>query len=382
MLIMRKSELDLENQQGTVDANQETTESRERTGKKSSRASQSGASAGGAGDSPQGAMEGYSAYDIERGDSRASSTEHPHGVLPYRVNRPLGIVLYYGLDWLATIAIGITCYFSQLGTHTERFYLETDYSFMYPYHEDTISVALLAVLGCVVPIIIVIFVEAFFFWRMRAWPVVLDMHHFALSFFQAHTLVQLITIVLKRYVGRLRPSAFARQTDSIGGWNEAYPSGHTSMIFTGMIFLALFLSGKFGVFSSHGILSSIGPIRQADPFRGSYILGLLFVVAPVSLALYVATSRLVDYAHDFSDVNAGAVLGAFGAWFAYNLSYPSISDPRSALPRPLAHLHRFEKDWIQYYLCKVGTAENNIPLQSAPRRTSEAEMAGLDRERS
>ena len=45
-------------------------------------------------------------------------------------------------------------------------------------------------------------------------------------------------------------------------------------------------------------------------------------MAPIGLATIVAISRVVDYRHDFADVNAGAFIGILSGTFAYFLNYP------------------------------------------------------------
>lgn len=56
-------------------------------------------------------------------------------------------------------------------------------------------------------------------------------------------------------------------------------------------------------------------------------------MAPIGLATIVAISRVVDYRHDFADVNAGAFIGILSGTFAYFLNYPSPFSKKSDSPR-------------------------------------------------
>jgi membrane-associated phospholipid phosphatase len=102
----------------------------------------------------------------------------------------------------------------------------------------------------------------------------------------------LIAAIVKRWIGRVRPSALGPFAYEPFSWRPQYaslPSGHTLTAFAALV--------------------AIGAIfPRARPFLWAY-------------ALLIALSRIVVTAHYTSDVIAGAAIGAFGAlwvrdWFA------------------------------------------------------------------
>ncbi len=110
--------------------------------------------------------------------------------------------------------------------------------------------------------------------------------------FVAIALTGLADAIIKRIIGRVRPSdlgAFAYEPFS---WRAAYasfPSGHATNVFATLVAVGLIW-------------------RRARPFLWVYALG-------------IAASRVIVGSHFLSDVAAGAAFGAFGAivirdWFA------------------------------------------------------------------
>jgi membrane-associated phospholipid phosphatase len=102
----------------------------------------------------------------------------------------------------------------------------------------------------------------------------------------------LLVTIVKRWIGRVRPSAQGPFAYEPFSWRPEYaslPSGHTTTAFAALV--------------------AIGAIfPRARPFLWGY-------------ALLIALSRIVVTAHYSSDVIAGAAVGAFGAlwvrdWFA------------------------------------------------------------------
>ena len=102
----------------------------------------------------------------------------------------------------------------------------------------------------------------------------------------------LLVTIVKRWIGRVRPSAQGPFAYEPFSWRPEYaslPSGHTTTAFAALV--------------------AIGAVfPRARPFLWGY-------------ALLIAASRIVVTAHYASDVIAGAAVGAFGAllvrdWFA------------------------------------------------------------------
>jgi len=256
-------------------------------------------------------------------------------MLPYDARKPWRIAMFYAVDW-ALACLSLVLYKLIGGMpHTGRFYEKNDPSFMYPYEKDTVDGTMLGFIGVGAPILVAMAVEFALFARRRSWPLMMDAHFFFLGLVETLGVASLATFVLKHWVGRLRPSAFERFANGGNGYNESYPSGHTSTAFSGMTFLALFLTGKLRIFSESGLIFRLF-VNHKDPFRGSFSVAVLAIILPMSVATFVGTSRLVDYAHDFSDVNAGAAIGIASACLGYFVNFPSLGHPFSVHSRPMA----------------------------------------------
>lgn len=110
--------------------------------------------------------------------------------------------------------------------------------------------------------------------------------------FVAIALTGLTDAIIKRLIGRVRPSdlgAFAYEPFSWRSYYASFPSGHTTNVFATLVAVGLILP-------------------WARPLLWVYALG-------------IAASRVIVGSHFFSDVVAGAAFGAFGAivvrdWFA------------------------------------------------------------------
>ena len=137
-----------------------------------------------------------------------------------------------------------------------------------------------------------------------------------------------ITDVIKNAAGRPRPDLIDRCKPKPGtpgdrlvdftvcsetdhhtlhdGW-RSFPSGHSSISFSGLGYLSLFLAGQLQIFRPQ-----------------SHLAGVLIVLAPLLGAALIAMSRLEDYRHDVWDISAGSILGISVAWFSYRRYYPSL----------------------------------------------------------
>lgn len=110
--------------------------------------------------------------------------------------------------------------------------------------------------------------------------------------FAAIALTGLADTIIKRIIGRVRPSAFGPFAYEPLSWRSEYaslPSGHSTNVFATLVAIGLIFP-------------------RARPFLWIY-------------ALVIAASRVIVSAHFPSDVIAGAAFGAFGAivvrdWFA------------------------------------------------------------------
>ncbi|OHE92939.1 PAP2 superfamily protein [Colletotrichum orchidophilum] len=93
---------------------------------------------------------------------------------------------------------------------------------------------------------------------------------------------------------------------------ESFPSGHTTAMFSGMVFLYLYLNAKLKVFSNYH-----PPMWK-----------LILTYAPILLATLVGGSLTVDQSHNWYDVLAGALIGTVFAFSSYRMVYASVWDWR------------------------------------------------------
>lgn len=254
--------------------------------------------------------------------------------LPYHVNQPVTIALYYWPDWVAVVVMGMLVRAAiGMDRNTDRFFDQADPAFNYPYLESTVSDDDLFLWFGVMPMAVCVTLNAALFFFKRSWLWALDFHHFGLGFAISFLTAQLCTIVLKAVVGRVRPSGVQRNFGH--GWNESYPSAHTTTAFLGSVYLALYLTGKCGTFRHSGLLLRRG---KADGFAGSFLVVVVTVLPNLALALYVMATRLTDYAHDFSDVNFSVLIGSVASIIGYFTVFPALSNDFCHMARPLARL--------------------------------------------
>ena len=156
-----------------------------------------------------------------------------------------------------------------------------------------------------------------------------------------------LTGAVKNMVGRPRPDMLSRcfpagvpdpvpfaapgvpacEHDDPEGW-KSFPSGHSSWYFCGMGYTSLYLAAFADVLGGRG-----GLARSPGALTAS--------LAPVSVALLVAVSRVMDYRHNPSDVLAGSLLGLLCAWafFRQQVGGPLARERARVLRREVA------EDW-------------------------------------
>ncbi|KFZ12975.1 hypothetical protein V502_06835 [Pseudogymnoascus sp. VKM F-4520 (FW-2644)] len=226
---------------------------------------------------------------------------------------------YVGLA--ALIAAYVVLEFNTTPFH--RLFELSNINIAYPHAEhERVPVSMMFLYGGGVPLIVLAI------WLAISRAGFHKSHVTILSFFIGMLLTAVITDLIKNAVGRPRPDLIARCKAKEGtplhtlvswevctetehhllhdGW-RSFPSGHSSFSFSGLGFLALFLSGQMHVFR-----------REGDLTRG--ILALL----PLLLAGWVAISRCEDYRHDVYDVTIGSALGMTIAHWSYRRFYPRL----------------------------------------------------------
>jgi len=164
----------------------------------------------------------------------------------------------------------------------------------------------------------------------RKWNVLHDLHNTALGVFESLSLELFFADVLKPFAGRYRPRylAIAEQagSDSHKEWEGrvSYPSGHTGTAFSTMFFCTLYLLGKTRAYSTSSRFGG----GSAGRFGA-----VVFSSFPTLGAFLVGITRTRDYFHNFSDINAGAIIGILSATLAYFTVFPALTDPWCQLPR-------------------------------------------------
>ncbi|KAJ7685050.1 phosphatidic acid phosphatase type 2/haloperoxidase [Mycena polygramma] len=171
---------------------------------------------------------------------------------------------------------------------------------------------------------------------IRSWW---DLHNSLLGLILGLAMTGSITQFTKLTVGRPRPDLIDRcqpipgSVDPIYGVSNAsicttpldsalmldgfrsFPSGHSSLSFAGLGFLAFYLAGKLHLFDNRGYAAKAWV--SLVPFAG---------------AALVAISRTMDYRHHWQDVLVGAILGTAVSYFSYRQYYPSLSSEVSHRP--------------------------------------------------
>lgn len=217
--------------------------------------------------------------------------------------------------------------FKQLwGGTTQRGFFCNDETLMYPYKENTVTPQMLHWLTLYAPLGVLVLLETYRCWGTTFRPAYSTIRWFLFG----HFAEQLLKNLGKQTIGRLRPHFFdvCRPQLEDGGFcsddahrlggvyhtvytcqtvishatadmlrdvHVSFPSGHSSMAFYGLLFLALHLQRI--------------RIRIACPL-GTTLLPHLCQLLLVGLASFIGLSRVMDYKHHWSDVVAGSLLGA------------------------------------------------------------------------
>lgn len=190
---------------------------------------------------------------------------------------------------------------------------------MYPYPElpnivPPWSLALICLVG---PLLIFLAPQ---FWRRSAH----DFHNSVLGLLQALALTLLTTEALKLAAGEYRPDYYAivqqpsSSTHDINDGHQSFPSGHASTSFAAMSYVSLWLAANLGVFAKQS---------SGDMWRA------IISLVPLTISFFVAISRVDDYHHNFTDITAGAIIGAAFALYCWHLNYPSLFSRAPHVPK-------------------------------------------------
>jgi len=251
----------------------------------------------------------------ERG--RTASAVKP----PPRLARHWFLADGYAWDWAAAaVLLAASALPQRLVQPVTRHIPPGDVALSYPYAGgSTVPAAALYASAILGPLLLFSVAQI----RLRSWK---DWHHGLLSLAEALALA----FNFKRWlnlIGRYRPDFYAREAAGIDSGDMAYPSGHAAYSFCAATVMMLYIWGKLQVFSA----ANQGRYTKA-PFPKALI-GLV----PVAGAGFIAASRLVDYRHDFSDVNMGIFIGVSCGSIGYFLNFPSLFDSASWQARRRGH---------------------------------------------
>lgn len=131
---------------------------------------------------------------------------------------------------------------------------------------------------------------------------------------------------LNKGVGRERPDWYGRLASgdaaAIAEGRASYPSGHAAYSHMAGAVCFWWLAGRLGVVGA-GLQPGqrTRTLWTGGPSERFQMLRLLVALMPVGLATYIATTRLTDGVHHFSDVNAGTFIGLCCGSIAFHLNY-------------------------------------------------------------
>jgi membrane-associated phospholipid phosphatase len=253
-----------------------------------------------------------------------------------------------------------------------------DLAISYPYvANDEISTALLVVLSLILPAVVIALVTALFvpafsrsslrdqqYWKRKLWEFNAGWMGLGLSF----ALAFFITTGIKNLIGKPRPDLLARcQPDLnniaahvVGGYGQdisqrwtlvsssictttdhklldegfrSFLSGHSSMSWSGLLYLSLWLASKFNMlipYLGHGTPAKRNDedeFEQEARTRAAAppVFGAIIVLIPVCLAFFICSTRYVDFKHQGIDIFSGSVLGIITAWIGFRWYHGSLT---------------------------------------------------------
>ena len=98
---------------------------------------------------------------------------------------------------------------------------------------------------------------------------------------------------------------------------KSFPSGHSSMSFSGLAYAAAYATAKLEIFSPYDY-----GVFGVHPRDRASVLRMAFAWWPLALATYVALSRWRDYWHHSEDVICGSLLGVSSAYLGWVTKQP------------------------------------------------------------
>jgi len=250
---------------------------------------------------------------------------------------------WFGYPLIAAVLVASWATQSLVKARDRSFY-ERDPTLSYPYKSDTVPDWALAFIGGLGPLFFIVLTQVLIRKSKHSYLFddtrLKDIHLVIIVLGEVLSFTWLITNVLKIFVGSLRPDFFAYC--DYKGYNEAvnsdnyttylsltepgrmgdfsycnsdaldahfsFPSGHSSLSFCGLTFMALFLTRVLSAlnFKHHSV---------------GMVLRIFVILIPMFSGALVAASRVIDYKHHVEDTVWGALIGILGAYMAFNGNY-------------------------------------------------------------
>ncbi|EAZ62864.2 vacuolar diacylglycerol pyrophosphate phosphatase [Scheffersomyces stipitis CBS 6054] len=265
---------------------------------------------------------------------------------------PSGVVTYvrsaafrrFLPDW--AIAFALIAYFFIIAEHArpfERQFSLSDLSISHPFAVvERVTGVNCILISSLVPVFVIVVFSAAKFNYSQANNKHAALHSLMLAglgLVVSLSINGVVTDILKNWISRPRPDFLARcgakpgtpvgklvdvsvctaplgitiLTDGM----RSTPSGHSSISFSGLTFLTLWLIGQLKVLKS----GAPQPLYK-----------ILLSGTPILLASYIALSRTQDYRHHFLDIILGGTIGNFFAFYAYHRYFNKVWSDDSEKP--------------------------------------------------
>ncbi|RVD82304.1 uncharacterized protein DFL_006734 [Arthrobotrys flagrans] len=302
------------------------------------------------------------------------------------------VTLRYALDWVLVIGFTLAAGFLGNIDGARRPFNPYDPAFSFPYHDDTVSVIVLGIVAILGPAVITMLccllaprsalpalanypnAPSSLVWKHK----LLNWNRAWLALGLTDALAFFISNCLKNVFGKPRPhmiSVCKPDWDKVAeiikttrtgpqgilAWNplvtseictttdhdklseafRSFPSGHSTMSFSGLTFLSLFLYSTL-VLTLRSTSTAKLPYTNADAKRSDEsnekdshsserasklhppslpLITFVVVIAAFCLAMWIAATRYLDFKHAGIDIFSGSLLGFFSAicgtwWYA------------------------------------------------------------------
>jgi len=239
---------------------------------------------------------------------------------------------FFIFDWIILIIVFGIAQFVQTLTPFQRQFLINDISISYKFQEDSVSYAVDCIISILVPIIIFVICSILAPRVCR----IIETYRAILGLGQSVCTTLLITDIFKVAVGELRPhfldickpdasmNCTGPDPLEIRSARMSFVSGHTSMAFSGLFYLSLFLVRAFRFrFAYSKNFESISAVEWNSNYRARFFM-FAAIITPTFAASLIGLSRISDYHHHGHDVIWAAILGILVAYSAFRLQFPFV----------------------------------------------------------